>query len=134
MNLSFVLKKPISSEKAQKNAALGRFTFEVSQKAGKKEIKEAVENQFGVKVERVWTQRLAAKPKRSWGRREIFHRSPKKKAVILLEKGQKIDLFEIAEEEKKTRPSPKATEGEGEKKKKETRLRDKASAGKKEEK
>lgn len=123
MNLSFVLKKPISSEKAQKNAALGRFTFEVSQKADKKEIKEAVENQFGVRVERVWTQRLAAKPKRSWGRREIFHRSPKRKAVVLLEKGQKIDLFEIAEEEKKSK-----------KKEEETRLRDKASAGKKEEK
>ena len=60
--------------------------------ANKIEIKQAIEAIFHVKVAAVRRQRVHGKPKRMG--RYAGHRPDWKKAVVTLQKGQTIDLFE----------------------------------------
>ena len=68
------------------------YLFEVARDANKIEIKHAIEAIFPVKVSSVRTQRVHGKPKRM-GRYQ-GHRPDWKKAVVTLQKGQTIELFE----------------------------------------
>ena len=68
------------------------YLFEVARDANKIEIKHAIEAIFPVKVASVRTQRVHGKPKRL-GRYQ-GHRPDWKKAVVTLQKGQTIELFE----------------------------------------
>ena len=86
-----VLVAPIVSEKAtqaaeQSNAVL----FKVLQDATKPEIKEAVEQLFGVKVKAVNTVTTQGKTKRFRGR--LGTRNAVKKAYVTLEDGNTIDV------------------------------------------
>ena len=68
-------------------------TFEVAKGANKIEIKKAVEEVFGVEVEKVTTMNYIGKPKRQG----VFQgkRADWKKAVVKLKEGSKtIELFE----------------------------------------
>lgn len=68
--------------------------FEVRLDAGKPEIKRAVEELFKVRVEKVRTMVVAGKFRR-YGKGGNY-RPDWKKAVVTLEKGQKIDFAEQA--------------------------------------
>ncbi len=68
------------------------YLFEVARDANKIQIKHAVESIFNVKVATVRTLRVHGKPKRM-GRYE-GHRPDWKKAVVTLQKGGSIELFE----------------------------------------
>ena len=68
------------------------YLFEVARDANKIQIKHAVEAIFNVKVATVRTLRVHGKPKRM-GRYE-GHRPDWKKAVVTLQKGGSIELFE----------------------------------------
>jgi large subunit ribosomal protein L23 len=68
------------------------YLFEVSRDANKIQIKHAIEAIFNVKVVTVRTLRVHGKPKRM-GRYE-GHRPDWKKAVVTLQKGGSIELFE----------------------------------------
>jgi large subunit ribosomal protein L23 len=68
------------------------YLFEVARDANKIEIKHAIEAIFPVKVQSVRTQRVHGKPKRMG--RFAGHRPDWKKAVVTLQKGQTIELFE----------------------------------------
>ena len=68
------------------------YLFEVARDANKIEIKQAIEAIFPVKVQSVRTQRVHGKPKRMG--RYAGHRPDWKKAVVTLQKGQTIELFE----------------------------------------
>jgi large subunit ribosomal protein L23 len=68
------------------------YLFEVARDANKIEIKQAIEAIFPVKVQSVRTQRVHGKPKRMGG--YAGHRPDWKKAVVTLQKGQTIELFE----------------------------------------
>jgi large subunit ribosomal protein L23 len=68
------------------------YLFEVARDANKIQIKHAVEVIFNVKVANVRTLRVHGKPKRM-GRYE-GHRPDWKKAVVTLQKGGSIELFE----------------------------------------
>lgn len=59
-----VIIKPIMTEKTYANVANGKYTFEVALNASKVEIKNAVEELFGVKVLKVNTLRYDGKNKR----------------------------------------------------------------------
>lgn len=59
-----VIIKPIMTEKSYENIALGKYTFEVAPSATKVEIKNAVEELFGVKVLKVSTMNYKGKKKR----------------------------------------------------------------------
>jgi large subunit ribosomal protein L23 len=59
-----LIRRPILTEKATRLMELGKYTFEVTPKATKPEIKAAIEYLFKVKVEAVNTQNPPRKKRR----------------------------------------------------------------------
>ncbi|CAC13759.1 50S RIBOSOMAL PROTEIN L23 [Mycoplasmopsis pulmonis] len=91
MLLSEVIKYPILTEKTYGLMEKGIYTFAVSPKTHKIEIKKAVEFIFNVKVEKVSIINIDKKPKRV-GRFNGFTNSVKK-AYVYLAQGNSINLF-----------------------------------------
>ncbi len=91
-----VLRRPIITEKtAYLSSALNQYAFEVDARANKQQIKEAVETLFDVSVKRVNVINQPAKVARSLrNRRTQVRRSAYKKAIVTLEAGDRIDVFE----------------------------------------
>lgn len=87
-----IIIKPVVTEKSMNLLADSKYTFIVDKKANKTEIKNAIENIFDVKVEKVYTMNVKGKPKRM-GKFE-GHKPLRKKAIVSLKSGQKIRLFE----------------------------------------
>ena len=93
MNAYEVIKKPHLSEKAtDQRENLGFYTFVVDRKAGKKEIAEAIEKIYEVKVKAIRTQIRRGKVKRKG--RTLTKPKARKFAMIQLKAGQKLPLFE----------------------------------------
>jgi large subunit ribosomal protein L23 len=91
-----VLLKPVLTEKMLNlSEKLGKYGFEVHREASKLEIKRAVEKKFNVTVEGVHVVNIKGKTKRMSTRRGMTkgRRSDRKKAVVTLKNGQKIDFF-----------------------------------------
>jgi len=91
---SDVLIQPVITEKTVGMQANSKYVFKVHSKATKTEIKEAIENKFGVNVEKVNIIKMPAKPKRL-GRFE-GKRPSWKKAIIKLRPGETLKGFEGA--------------------------------------
>jgi large subunit ribosomal protein L23 len=91
-----VLRRPIVTEKSSyQSGDLNQYAFEVHQKATKAQIKEAVEALFDVSVVRVNVLNVPPKrTRRPRSRRLLVRRSSMKKAIVTLEAGQTIDVFE----------------------------------------
>lgn len=87
--------RPIITEKSIKEAEHGKFTFEVDKGANKTIIKKTIEKIFGVRVVAVATNILKGRTKRMGMQRREMALSSVKKAIVLLEKGQKIDIFDV---------------------------------------
>ena len=88
-----IIKKPIITENSMDQMADKKYTFEVSASANKIEIKKAVEEIFGVKVEKVTTMRVLGKVKRmgaNSGKRPDW----KKAIVKLTESSKTIEFFD----------------------------------------
>lgn len=94
MNTTVVI-KPVITEKSLTDAKNGKFTFIVAKNSTKTDIKKAVADQFKVKVIAIATVMVKGKTKRVGKRRAEKVLSPIKKAIVELEKGQKIDLFDV---------------------------------------
>jgi large subunit ribosomal protein L23 len=91
-----VLRRPIVTEKSNyQNSNLHQYTFEVTSKATKGLVKDAIETLFDVNVVRVNLINVPPKRTRRWrSRRIMVRRSGYKKAIITLALGDTIDLFE----------------------------------------
>ncbi len=87
-----IIIKPIVTEKSMGLLADNKYTFIVENRANKTEIKNAIENIFNVRVEKVYTMVAKGKPKRMG--RSTGRTPDRKKAIIVLKPGQKIKLFE----------------------------------------
>ena len=88
-----IVRRALITEKgAQLREKNNIYFFEVATAANKIEIRQAVEAIFNVKVEGVRTINYAGKPKRLG--RYAGHRSAWKKAIVTLQAGQTIELFE----------------------------------------
>ncbi len=88
-----ILVKPLITEKsAQALAETNRVTFRVKRTANKREVKEAVEQIFSVTVLDVNTLVVKGKYRRQG--RSVGRTQTWKKAIVLLQKGDKIDIFE----------------------------------------
>ena len=85
-----VILAPVVTEKATRLNEFSQVTFRVTLDATKPEIRAAVEQLFGVTVERVNTVLMKGKTKRFRGREG--QRSDWKKAIVRLQAGQTIDL------------------------------------------
>lgn len=88
-----VIKRPVVTEKSTRLKENNRtIVLEVALQATKKEIKDAVEKLFKVKVEDVKTAVLPGKVKRLG--RSYSKTSSWKKAMITLKEGEKTDFIE----------------------------------------
>ncbi|MDP8978759.1 MAG: 50S ribosomal protein L23 [Actinomycetota bacterium] len=92
MNPRDVVLAPVVSEKSYALLDEGRYTFLVDPRANKTQIKQAVQDIFGVRVTNVNTLNRRGKRKRfglHYGRRKDT-----KRAVVTLAPGDQIDIFE----------------------------------------
>ena len=87
-----ILIKPVVSEKASIAESLNGYTFKVAKDASKKHIKEAVEQIYGVKPEKVRIINVEGKELRV--KTGKARRGDWKKAIVTLPKGQSIDIHE----------------------------------------
>ena len=89
-----VVIRPIVSEKSYNLIDTnGQYTFEVQPDATKTEIKLAIEQVFGVKVDKINTLNRKGKSRRT--RFGIGHRKDTKRAIVTLKSGS-IDIFTAA--------------------------------------
>lgn len=91
-----IIIKPIISEKATYLTDLrGQYSFLVDTKANKIQIKNAVEEAYGVKVANVRTMVYAPKVSMKYTKKglQVGKTNKLKKAVIELQTGEVIDVF-----------------------------------------
>lgn len=87
-----VLIRPVVTEKALRLMEENKYTFFVNTDANKIEIKNAVQKQFDVDVDKVTTVTVRGKQRRQG--RFVGRTSDRKKAIVKLKAGSKIELFE----------------------------------------
>jgi large subunit ribosomal protein L23 len=89
-----VLLAPVVSEKSYSLLEANKYSFRVHPDAHKTQVRQAVEELFGVKVVGVNVIKVQSKPKRRGA-----HRGTKpgwKKAIVQIREGDKIEIFEGA--------------------------------------
>jgi large subunit ribosomal protein L23 len=90
-----VLLAPVVSEKSYSLLADRKYSFKVHKDAHKTQVRQAVEELFGVRVENVNISHVRPKPKR---RGAIRGTKPGwKKAIVQLREGDTIEIFEGAQ-------------------------------------
>ena len=89
-----IIIRPIVSERSFSGMELNKYTFEVAKDANKYQIKDAVEEIFGVKVASVNTLNVPAKAKRMGAGRPGTTRAWKKAYVTLTADSKTIEFFE----------------------------------------
>lgn len=93
-DLGNVLLRPVVSEKTYALMDRNVYVFVVHPKASKIEIRQAVENSFGVKVAQVNTLNRRGKATKNRRTNVGGRRADTKRAFVTLHAGDKIDLFE----------------------------------------
>jgi LSU ribosomal protein L23P len=88
-----VIIKPVISETSMDNAQVKKYTFKVATDANKTEVKKAVEEIFGVQVEKVNIMNVQGKVKRM-GKYVGRTAATKKAIVTLTEKSKGIEFFQ----------------------------------------
>jgi large subunit ribosomal protein L23 len=86
-----ILLAPVVSEKSYGLLDEGKYTFLVDVDANKVQIRQAVEDVFGVKVTGVNTINRQGKRKRT--RYGYGKRKDTKRAIVSLAEGERIDIF-----------------------------------------
>jgi len=87
-----VIVRPLITEKGtHQSTHRNAYPFEVNQWATKDEIKAAVQELFGVRVQKVRTQQRLGKKRRY--RSRIGHMARWKKAIVTLHEEDKIEFF-----------------------------------------
>ena len=91
-----ILLKPIITEKATRESELrNRYTFLVNPKANKVAIKKAVEDAYGVTVEKVRTLNYGPERRSRYTKKGIQHSKTNatKRAVVEVAEGENIDFY-----------------------------------------
>jgi large subunit ribosomal protein L23 len=92
MDASQVIIRPVVSEKTYALAMASKYTFRIHPDANKTQVRQAIEELFGVTVVDVRTSTVPSKPKRrgyTAGRTRGW-----KKAVVQVAEGQTIPIFQ----------------------------------------
>jgi large subunit ribosomal protein L23 len=89
-----VLLRPVISEKSYGLMDGGAYVFVVDPRASKVEIREAVEQAFGVRVASVNTLNRKGKRKRNRRAATFGRRADTKRAIVRLVGDDRIELFE----------------------------------------
>ncbi|MGI5997123.1 MAG: 50S ribosomal protein L23 [Lutispora sp.] len=93
MNAYDIIRRPVITERSMNDMADRKYTFIVDINANKYQIKQAVEEIFKVKVEKVNTIKMMGKMKRM-GRYEGRRPGYKKAIVKLTPDSKSIEFFE----------------------------------------
>ncbi|MBU5343756.1 50S ribosomal protein L23 [Caldifermentibacillus hisashii] len=93
MDARDVIKRPVITERSMNDLNDRKYTFEVDVRANKTQVKKAVEEIFGVKVEKVNIMNYKGKFKRM-GRYTGFTNKRRKAIVKLTEDSQEIEIFQ----------------------------------------
>ena len=93
-NVYDIIIRPIITERSMEAVADKKYVFEVAPDAGKIEIKNAIEEIFGVKVAKVNTINYDGKAKRLGAGRPGHRKSWKKAYVQLTSDSKTIEMFE----------------------------------------
>ena len=88
-----IILKPVITEESMMGTAFKKYTFKVAKDANKAEIAKAVEEVFGVKVQKVNTMNCKGHLRR-YGRFQGYTPSWKKAIVTLTEDSDTIDFFD----------------------------------------
>ncbi len=91
-----ILIKPVITEKATMDSEVNnRYTFEVSMRTNKVEIKKAVEAAYGVSVEKVRTMNVRPNRKSRYTKSGVITGKTNaiKKAIVQLAEGDTIDFY-----------------------------------------
>jgi len=91
-----ILIKPIITEKATNDSELfNRYAFVVNKKANKVEIKNAVEEAYGVSIENVRTMNYPVQRNTKYTKSGIVQamKGAYKKAIVQLAEGESIDFY-----------------------------------------
>jgi large subunit ribosomal protein L23 len=94
VNARSVIVRPVVSEKSYALLAANKYTFRVHELANKTQVRQAIEEIFGVRVRGVRTAWVKPKPKRRGLTTGMSRRW--KKAVVTLHPEDAIELFEGA--------------------------------------
>lgn len=89
-----VLKRPVITERSSELMADKKYTFEVDVRANKTQVKDAVEQIFDVKVEKVNIMNYKGKFKRV-GKFGGYTNKRRKAIVKLTADSKEIEIFEI---------------------------------------
>lgn len=89
-----ILKRPVITERSSEQMEYGKYTFEVDTRANKTQIKDAVEEIFGVDVAKVNVMNYKGKFKRM-GKHAGYTNKRRKAVVTLTEDSKDLELFEI---------------------------------------
>jgi large subunit ribosomal protein L23 len=95
LHLYDVLVRPVVTEKSNiMSDEQNQYVFEVASNATKQQIKQAIEIIFEKHVKKVSTMVMPAK--RGFRGRNQYRRSSQwKKAIVTLEQGEKLELFDL---------------------------------------
>jgi large subunit ribosomal protein L23 len=92
VNARQVILRPVISEKSYALLAANKYTFRVHDRSNKTQVRQAVEEVFGVRVQGVRTAWVKPKPKRRGYTSGVRRRW--KKAIVTLHPEDTIELFE----------------------------------------
>jgi large subunit ribosomal protein L23 len=113
LSIYHIIKRPIVTTKSVDiYKKFGQYTFEIHKEANKSMVRDAVEKLWNVKVDKVRTVGIVGK-KKVFNRKE-YESASRKKAIVTLKKGYKIEvpgLFESMASEQP--PASAKTEAEG---------------------
>ena len=94
MDARDIIKRPVITERSTDLMAEKKYTFEVNTKANKTQVKDAVEEIFGVEVDKVNIMNYKGKFKRV-GKFGGYTNKRRKAIVKLTADSKEIELFEI---------------------------------------
>ncbi|RIW29988.1 50S ribosomal protein L23 [Bacillus salacetis] len=94
MDARDIIKRPVITELSTDLMADKKYTFEVDTRANKTQVKDAVEEIFGVKVAKVNVMNYKGKFKRM-GRHAGYTNKRRKAVVTLTTESKEIEFFEV---------------------------------------
>ena len=94
MDVRQIIYRPVVSEKSYALMDQSVYVFVVDPSATKIDVRNAVEQAFNVRVDKVNTLNRKGKTRRNRKSNSLGHRPDTKRAIVTLHEGDSIDLFE----------------------------------------
>ena len=94
MDARDIIKRPVITERSSEAMADKKYTFEVDTKANKTQVKDAIQEIFDVKVEKVNIMNYKGKFKRM-GKFGGYTNKRRKAIITLTAESKEIEFFEV---------------------------------------